>query len=207
MNLRPLGQSAWSSTRICVRLPKTQQLGPECWVIHRNMCLAVIVIVIVINFNNQSGRRRVRNIHYQLCIISVSLLTHVISIAAGWARATWNERSSNVTANDVEGCSWAADGPANTAVAVKKLDSFGSFESKSCLWSFFLFFLTRFRKIASCFTRFMSHSISLSLSYRLLFWIWHNFRIRMMSVMRVTWNSPCSADWRGVHTERSSKHE
>ena len=135
----PLGQSAWSSTRICVHLPKTQQLGPECWVIHKNMCLAVIVIVIVINFNNRSGRRRMSNIHYQLCIISVSLLTHVISIAAGWARATWNERSSNVTANDVEGCSWAADGPANTAVAVKKLDSFGSFESKSCLWSFFLF--------------------------------------------------------------------
>ena len=127
------------------------------------MCLAVIVIVIVINFNNRSGRRRVRNIHYQLCIISVSLMTHVISIAAGWVRATWNERSSNVTANNVDGCSWSSDGPADTAVAVKKLDSFGSFESKSCLWSFFLFFLTRFRKIASCFTRFMSPSISLSL--------------------------------------------
>ena len=177
MNLRPLGQSAGSSTRICVHLPKTQQLGPECWVIHRNMCLAVIVIVIVINFNNQSGRRRVRNIHYQLCIISVSLLTHVISIAAGWARATWNEMSSNVTANDVDGCSWSADGPAATAVAVKKLDSFGSFERKSCLWSFFFFLCDPLS-----YDRFMFHSIYVSL----------DFSLSLLPLTVLNWTSLCA---------------
>ena len=115
------------------------------------MCLAVIVVMI----NIRSGRRGGRNAvtHRQLCIISISLLIihiNIISIVLaepeplGLTGAILSSVIASavmllVRANSVDSCSCSTDSPATTAVPVKKLDSFGSFEINSYLWSLLLF--------------------------------------------------------------------